>query len=128
MSLRYEGVVLSPGNNSVILQLVGFFRSKYWETREVCIGYHPMEDLAENESRLSLSKREGPGRRHTKEDSTLDYSIAAKFLTKRALNVNEIARTFRPLWRARNGFQIQNLGNHKFYSPSITKMMLTESS
>ena len=43
----------------------------------MCIGYHPMEDLTENWSRLSLSERESLGCKVTKEDSTLDYSIAA---------------------------------------------------
>lgn len=65
-----------------------------------------MEDLAENQSHLSLLEMEGPGCRLTKDDSTLDYSIVAKFITKRALIVDVITRTFTPLWRARNGFQI----------------------
>ena len=68
---------MSLGNNSIILWLVGFFLSGYWEIGEVCIGYHPMEDLTENWSCLSLSEREGLGCKVTKEDSTLDYSIAA---------------------------------------------------
>ena len=71
-----------------------------------------MEDLTQNWSRLTLSDREGPRCNLTKDDSSMDFTIAAKFLTKRALNVEVIARTFNPLWRARNGFKIQNLGDH----------------
>ena len=71
-----------------------------------------MEDLAQNWSRLTLSNREGPGCNLTNEDCFLDFSIIAKFLTKRALNIDAIAKTFNPLWRSRNGFKIQNYGDH----------------
>lgn len=46
------------------------------------------------------------GRRH------MTHSIAVKFLTKRALNMDIIARNFNPLSRPRNGFKIQNLDDH----------------
>ena len=36
----------------------------------------------------------------------------AKFFTPRALNVQVVARTFNAIWRSKNGFQIQNLGDH----------------
>ena len=65
-----------------------------------------MEDLAQSWKRLTLSKREGPGCNLTPEHSTPEQSIVVKFLTKRAINVDVIARTFTPLWRARNGFKI----------------------
>ena len=38
--------------------------------------------------------------------------IAAKFLTKRALNPEAVAATFTPIWRSKRGFKIKNLGNH----------------
>ena len=71
-----------------------------------------MEDLIQNWSRLTLSDREGPGRSLTKKEDVMTQSIAPKFLTKRALNVDVIARTFSPLWGLRNGFKIQNLDDH----------------
>ena len=37
--------------------------------------------------------------------------IAAKFLTKRALNPEAVAATFTPIWRSKRGFKIKNLGN-----------------
>ena len=72
-----------------------------------------MEDLTQSWTRLSLSEREGPGCCLMTEESVKSFSIAAKFLTKRALNVEAIARTFTPLWRARTSFKIQNIGDHK---------------
>ena len=72
-----------------------------------------MEDLAQSWTRLSLSEREGPGCCLTPEESVKTFSIAANFLTKRALNAEMIARTFTPLWRARRAFKIQHIGDHK---------------
>ena len=91
-----------------------------------------MDDLAQNWSRLTLSEREGPGCYLTEEDSSSDFCIAAKFLTKRALNVDVIARTFTPLWSARNGFKIQNLGDHKMIftfdnKADVDRILLSES-
>ena len=72
-----------------------------------------MDDLVQSWNRLTLSEREGPDYSLTNDNSVIDFSIAAKFLTKRAINVDVIARTFTPLWRARNGFKIQIFGDHK---------------
>lgn len=71
-----------------------------------------MEDLTQNWSRLTLTDREGLGCSLTSVDSLEDFSIMAKFFTKRALSIDVIARTFNPLWRARNGFKIQSYRDH----------------
>ena len=47
------------------------------------------------------------------DNSNEKFSIAAKFLTKQAINMEVIAKTFNLLWRARNGFKIQSFGGHK---------------
>ena len=72
-----------------------------------------MEDLAQSWKRLSLSEREGPGCCLTTEESVKQFSIVARFTTKRAINVNSIARTFTPLWLAKKGFKIQKIGDHE---------------
>ena len=65
-----------------------------------------MDDLAQSWNRLTLSDREGPGCCLLDDDSSQKFSIAAKFLTRRAINMEVIAKTFNPLWRAKNGFKI----------------------
>ena len=71
-----------------------------------------MEDLTQSWSRLTLTDREGPGCSLTATNSLEEFSILAKFFTKRNLSIDAIARTFNPIWRARNGFKIQNYGDH----------------
>lgn len=71
-----------------------------------------MEDLTKQWNGLTISHREGPKFRLHNDMATSVFIIAAKFLTKRALNINAIAATFTPLWRSKNGFKIKHLGNH----------------
>ena len=71
-----------------------------------------MDELTKKWNGLSLSQREGPKFQMRSDLATTEYIIAAKFLTKRALNMDAIAATFQPLWRSKNGFRLKNLGNH----------------
>ena len=71
-----------------------------------------MEDLSKQWINFSLLDREGDKITLGKNKDSNEHIIAANFLTQRALNVDAIARTFKPLWRAINGFTIKNMGNH----------------
>ena len=71
-----------------------------------------MDDITKQWKGLSLSQREGPKFQMRLDLATKEYIIAAKFLTKHALNMDAIAATFQPLWRSKNGFRLKNLGNH----------------
>ena len=76
-------------------------------------GMNNMDNLTHSWKKLTLSEREGPGCNLTSDHSITEFSIAAMFLTKRAINVEVIARKFTPLWRARNGFKIKRFGDHR---------------
>ena len=71
-----------------------------------------MEDLSEQWTKLSLLDRERDNITLGKNQGFNEHIIAAKFLTQRALNVDAVGRTFKPLWRAIKGFTIKNMGNH----------------
>ena len=42
----------------------------------------------------------------------MEFIIAAKFLTKRVLNMEAVAKTFRQLWRSTEGFKMRKLDDH----------------
>ena len=71
-----------------------------------------MEDITKHWSSLSLSEIEGPGLCLRSDQATDEFGILARFLTKRPLNIEAIAKTFNPLWRSKTGFRVKNIGDH----------------
>ena len=72
-----------------------------------------MEDVLNNWKRFSFLKEEN-------NKITLDIEnpaakeviLAAKFMTRRALNIEAIRRMLKPLWKTQNGFEMRDVGNH----------------
>ena len=73
-----------------------------------------MDDVIKDWKKLSLTDTEGTKINLSKSKNLFkrEHVLAAKFMTRRALNVEAIGRTFKPLWRARNDFQIREAGDH----------------
>uniref|UniRef100_A0A7N2LAB4 DUF4283 domain-containing protein n=1 Tax=Quercus lobata TaxID=97700 RepID=A0A7N2LAB4_QUELO len=73
-----------------------------------------MEDVLEDWKKLTLTEAEGAkvSIKKSKNLNTKEYVLATKFLTKRALNVEAIGRTFKPLWRSRGEFTIREAEDH----------------
>lgn len=70
-----------------------------------------MEEQTNSWSGLSLNDREGSRFVLQNQLRSSEFIIAAKFLIKRVLNMDAVARTFRQLWRSTDGFKIRNLGD-----------------
>lgn len=71
-----------------------------------------MEDLTRRCDRLSLSTREGEKVILSKKQVTSNHVLTAKFFTKRSLNMEVMVRTFHPLWRTKESFEVTNMGNN----------------
>ena len=71
-----------------------------------------MEELTNTWSNLSLNEREGNRFTLQNQHRSLEFIIAAQFLTKRVLNMEAISKTFRQLWRSTDSFKIHNLEDH----------------
>ena len=73
-----------------------------------------MDEVLRDWKRLSLTGEEG-GRVILKKlhlSSSNEHVLAVRFMTRRALNVEAVGRTFNQLWRARKDFKIREAGNH----------------
>ena len=71
-----------------------------------------MEDLAQRWKKLSLSEAEGKKHDLTKDKKVSKHVIAAKFFTRRSVNVEAVARTFRPIWRTKQNFEVSMAGDN----------------
>lgn len=65
--------------------------------------------------KLKLSDEEESGVNYEENHSQPCRLLAAKFLTKRLVNIESIARTFKPLWRTQNEFKIKDMGDNKLF-------------
>lgn len=71
-----------------------------------------MEDLTRRRDRLSLSMREDKKITLSQKQVTSSYVVAAKFFTRRVLNMEAVMSTFRPLWCMKEGFEVTNVANN----------------
>ena len=71
-----------------------------------------MESLEGLWKKLSLLDKEEAGIACPKKTEPDSFTLAAKFLTKRVVNVESVACTFRPLWRLEKDVQIKDMGDN----------------
>ena len=71
-----------------------------------------MDEITRRCDKLSLSVREEKRIVLSKKKQVVEFILAAKFCIKRALNMEAMARTFRPLWRTKGNFHITNTGDN----------------
>ena len=73
-----------------------------------------MEDVLKDWKKLSLINTEGSKINLKKYKNLISWEhvLAAKFMTRKALNVEAIGRIFKLLWRARKDFKIREAGDH----------------
>ena len=50
----------------------------------------------------------------SKEKKRLEFFLAVKFLTRRSINIEVVARRFRPIWRTRGNFEVSAAGDNVF--------------
>ena len=86
---------------------------KFFILSYVSVFFITMDDLTTNWNQLALPNKEGLRFCLDEELSSPEFSIATKFLKKRALNIDTIAKNFTPLWCFKNGFSVRNLGDHR---------------
>ena len=73
-----------------------------------------MEDIASRWKKLSLSDTEGKNVDLSKEKKRLEFVLVVKFLSRRSINIEVVARTFRLIWRTRRNFEVSAAGDNVF--------------
>ena len=71
-----------------------------------------MASLDEMWAHFSLTEEEEGGAKVPKDAEESVYRLAGRFYTKRVLNVDAVARTFKPLWRTTGELKIRDIGEH----------------
>ena len=71
-----------------------------------------MDTLEKQWQNLSLLDSEESGISCPKEMLANRFRLEAKFLTKRVVNIESVARTFKPLWRTQKDFKINDMGDN----------------
>ena len=71
-----------------------------------------MEDLSVMWKKFLLSEKEESEYIGQIFETTGGKVLAAKFFTRRVLNMEAIARTFKQLWQTKKSFEIKDMGNH----------------
>ncbi len=72
-----------------------------------------MESMEDMWKKFSLSDKEGLNVDLADTSQQPEHILAAKFLTSRVLNMDAVARTFKPLWKTKQSFMVQDLGGNK---------------
>ena len=72
-----------------------------------------MEDITNRWNTFSLSGPESKSIPVPQERSNNREIIAALFLTRRRINIDVVARTFRPFWKTERDFTIRDMGDNK---------------
>ena len=72
-----------------------------------------MEDLTKSWTKLSLTKKEGDKLDLSKRKKSHGFVLAAKFYTRRSVNLEAVAKTFRPLWRTKHRFEVSDSGDNR---------------
>ena len=76
--------------------------------------YHKdMEELTSMCDRMSLTAKEGGRVDLSDSQEVVGGLLAAKFLTKRGINLEAVMRTLKPLWRSGHGFTGRDMGNNR---------------
>ena len=68
-----------------------------------------IEDLC---ARFSLTEEEEQGADVPRKGEPLVFKLAARFFTKRVVNAEAVARTFKPLWKPIGEFKIRDIGGN----------------
>ena len=71
-----------------------------------------MEDLTQRWKKMLLSEAKGTKCDLSKEKKAMKFVLAAKFFTRRTLNIEAVARTFKPIWRSKRNFEVSVAGDN----------------